>query len=98
MQRRIEHLEDLVKRLIAQGQISQPTNVANQHSLVSWNDTPRGASVADTGSTVINGVHSVYKVADDWHNVLEEVCQFFFILPLSSHFNLLFFLEDTAVN
>ncbi|OKL63177.1 hypothetical protein UA08_01376 [Talaromyces atroroseus] len=66
MQRRIQNLEDLVKRLIVQGH--GQVNVANQH--LNSSDV---ASIADTGSTVIDGVHSVYKVADDWHNVLEEI-------------------------
>jgi hypothetical protein len=64
MQRRIDNLEDLVKRLITQGQVGLPENVANQHSPVAPN-TSDVASIADTGSTVIDGVHSVYKVADD---------------------------------
>ncbi|KAK9244248.1 hypothetical protein V1506DRAFT_541930 [Lipomyces tetrasporus] len=68
MQRRIDNLEDLVKRLIVQGQAGLPTNVASQHL-----NAPDVASVADTGSTVIDGVHSVYKAADDWHNVLQEI-------------------------
>jgi hypothetical protein len=81
MQRRIDNLEDLVKRLIAQGQVDLPKNVSNQHSPVAPN-TSGVASIADTGSTEIDGVHSIYKVADDWHNVLDEVCCFLF----SCHF------------
>lgn len=77
MQRRIDDLEDLVKKLIAEGQVGLPQIVANQHNPVASN-TSGVASIADTSSTVIDGVHSVYKVADDWHNVLQEVCCFLF--------------------
>jgi hypothetical protein len=85
MQRRIEHLEDLVKRLIAQGQVSLPISVASEQSPVSWNDISGLASIADTGSTVIDGIQSVYKVANDWHNVLEEVCRRFVACHVSSN-------------
>jgi hypothetical protein len=71
MQRRIDNLEDLVKRLIVQGEAGQPPNVANQYANSSG---VASSPVADTSSTLIDGVHSVYKAADDWHNVLQEVC------------------------
>ncbi|KAK9245854.1 hypothetical protein V1506DRAFT_506084 [Lipomyces tetrasporus] len=82
MQQRIDHLEGLVKRLIAQRQEIPPNNV------VCSQDSPKpgtgfvmtavGASDASdvacsAGTTVIDGVHSVYKGADDWYDVLQEI-------------------------
>ncbi|KAK9326963.1 hypothetical protein V1520DRAFT_91448 [Lipomyces starkeyi] len=78
MQQRIDHLEGLVKKLIAQRQDILPNNVVGSQ------DSPTGfvmaAAASDasdlactSGTTVIDGVHSVYKGADDWHDVLQEI-------------------------
>ena len=86
MQQRIDHLEDLVKRLIAQRQDIPPNDV------VFSQDSPKpetgfvmtavasdASDVACSASmTVIDGVHSVYKGADDWYDVLQEVSRFLF--------------------
>lgn len=86
MQRRIDHLEGLVKRLISQRQDGLPNNVINTQdtrqpgsegvmSPVASNPSDV-VSIAGTSTTVIDGVQSVYKVADDWHDVLQEVRRF----------------------
>lgn len=86
MQQRIDYLEDLVKRLLAQQQEIPPNNVACSQ------DSPKpgtgfvmnavasdASDVASTaGTTVIDGVHSVYKGVDDWSDVLQEVIHFLF--------------------
>ena len=86
MQQRIDHLEGLVKRLIAQRQEIPPNNVVRSR------DSPKpGTGVVMTGvasdasdmacsagKMVINGVHSVYRGADDWYDVLQEVSLFVF--------------------
>ncbi|RFU24949.1 hypothetical protein B7463_g11387, partial [Scytalidium lignicola] len=81
MQQRIDQLEGLVKRLIAQRQEIPPNNVVYSQ------DSPKPGSgfvkttvasaasdvACSTGTTVIDGVHSVYKGADDWYDVLQEI-------------------------
>ena len=81
MQQRIEHLETLVKGLLSQQQY------VLMHSITSTQDSPEsGTGSTDTavasegpdvefspGTTVFDGTHSVYKGADDWHDVLNEV-------------------------
>jgi hypothetical protein len=75
MQQRIDHLEGLVKKLIAQHQ-KIPVNDVVEHA------TPARDPVSDAsdsarspGKTVVDGVHSVYKGADDWYDILQEVSQ-----------------------
>jgi CCR4-NOT transcriptional regulation complex NOT5 subunit len=76
MQQRIDHLEDLVKSLIAQhqdisvqdrGTASGPTPEVSSSSSV--------ISEGDTHTTIVDGVHSVYKGKADWYEVLQEVCR-----------------------
>jgi hypothetical protein len=86
MQQRIDHLEGLVKRLMAQRQDIPPNNV------VCSQDSPKPGTgfvmtavasdasdvACSAGTTVIDGVHSVYKGVDDWYDVLQEVSRFLF--------------------
>lgn len=74
MRRRIDHLEDLVKKLIQERQVvPTPTEIAvatpESHSPQTDPDMSGGA-----GKTVMDGMHSVYVSGSDWHVVLEEVC------------------------
>jgi hypothetical protein len=80
MQQRINHLEDLVKNLIAQ----------NQKAPITLDGVETGPSVKDSvsdtsesthspGKTVIDGGHSVYKGAEEWYDVLQEVCDRFVV-------------------
>jgi hypothetical protein len=90
MQQRIDQLEGLVKRLVAQRQEFAPNNeVYSQDSpkpgtgFVMTTVASDASDVASSaGTTVIDGIHSVYKGADDWYDVLQEVshhlCSFFF--------------------
>lgn len=81
MQQRIDHLEDLVKRLMAQRQEPPPTSVGSSQncptSAPGLGMTAVESDASDVafgaGTTVIDGVYSVYKSADDWHTVLQEV-------------------------
>lgn len=81
MQQRIDHLEGLVKKLIAQRPDSSPSSrVYTQDSPGSLTGPVTTASSLDasdvacsTGTTVIDGSQSVYKGADDWYDVLQEV-------------------------
>lgn len=82
MQHQIDHLEGLVKRLIAQRQDVPPNDVVCvQNSPKPGTGsimTPPALNVSDvacdTGPTmVINDIQSVYKGADDWVDVLQEV-------------------------
>jgi hypothetical protein len=80
MQRRIDHLESLVKRLIAQNQDLPLNNViCNRDSPESGIGTVVTAAAEDAlgvvssaGTTVIDGIHSVYKGVGDWDDVLQE--------------------------
>lgn len=74
MQQRINHLEDLVKNLIAQNQKAPITPEGAETGLSikdSVSDTSE--STRSPGKTVIDGDHSVYKGAEDWYDVLQEV-------------------------
>ncbi|KAH6693393.1 hypothetical protein BKA61DRAFT_279693 [Leptodontidium sp. MPI-SDFR-AT-0119] len=81
MQQRIDHLEGLVKKLIAQRPDSSPSSrVYTQDSPGSLTGPVTTASSLDasdvacsTGTTVIDGSQSVYKGADDWYDVLQEI-------------------------
>lgn len=79
MQKRIEHLEDLVKKFIAQHQEVPPNNLGSQgipepeaKSVTSTSDTSNLVTGC-VGATVIDGSKSVYKGTDDWYDVLKEV-------------------------
>ena len=95
MQERIDNLESLVKRLIAQNQEVAPNHAASSKEILVATAAVSDASdvVCHSGSTVIDGGHSVYKVADDWHDVLHEVRSI-------SHFPsvLVFFLSVSVPN
>jgi hypothetical protein len=98
MQQRIDQLEGLVKRLIAQHQEFPPNNeVYSQDGpkpgtghLMTTVASDASVVASSAGTTVIDGVHSVYKGADNWYDVLQEVsyCVFFFssLLLFSFHF------------
>ncbi|KAI9730023.1 MAG: hypothetical protein M1818_008292 [Claussenomyces sp. TS43310] len=81
MQQRIDHLEGLVKRLIAQRQEIPPKRaVCSQDSPETRTGCEMTGVASDAsdvecsaGTTVIDGVHSVYKGADDWYDVLQEI-------------------------
>jgi hypothetical protein len=86
MKQRIDHLESLVKRLITQRREIPSNSVArSQDGLESGTkflvtSVPSEASdvASSAGTTVIDGVHSVYKGADDWYDMLQEVSHLFF--------------------
>ena len=83
MRQRIDQLEVLVKKLIAEGsQSSSPGhNVILTPESSTTNPEPpptEASSVPDesevgTGRTVVDGIHSMYLTGDDWYTVLEEV-------------------------
>ena len=74
MQQRINHLEDLVKNLIAQNQTA-PITPEGFDSGPSTKGSVSDASESthSPGKTVNDGGHSVYKGAEDWYDVLQEV-------------------------
>ena len=65
IRQRIDHLEHLVSRLIAERQDAQSPSGSNVM------DIPE--TLTPSGKTVMDGVHSVHVGAHDWHLVLEEV-------------------------
>ncbi|TAQ84990.1 hypothetical protein B7494_g6700 [Chlorociboria aeruginascens] len=77
MQQRIDHLENLVKRLIShRSELPLSSVVSGQVSSKPENGSIRTAMASDApntafsaGMTVIDGVYSVYKGADDWHDI-----------------------------
>lgn len=84
MQQRIDRLEGLVKRAMAQRQENpvNPTAYSQDSpksgtALVITPATSDNSDVAHSPrTTVISGAHSVYKGADDWYDVLREVSRF----------------------
>ncbi|KAK9451148.1 uncharacterized protein V1518DRAFT_370393 [Limtongia smithiae] len=79
---RIDHLEDLVKRLIAEGprDLSPSKNVVytpespHTESEQALSSAPSDApNMAGAGQTVMDGIHSVYVGGDDWNAVLQQV-------------------------
>lgn len=78
MQNRIDQLEDLVKRLIAHQQQNQSQEAVESASWAKDAVSDASDSASSPGKTVIDGVHSVYKGADDWYDVLQEVSRFDF--------------------
>ena len=101
IQQRIDRLEGLVKTLVAQGQkISHFEGSILPNNAVWSRDDPRpvtgfeltaetndaSAVPCSAGTTVINGGHSVYKAANDWSDVLQEVWCYFDFLLSSLHF------------
>lgn len=83
MSQRINHLEDVVRRLVAERQ-QAPLPTSN---VVYTPESPKPeaeteAALAPSGKTVMDGVHSVHLGADDWHVVLEEVlCHISLLTP-----------------
>lgn len=80
MKNRIDHLEDLVKRLIAERKngLAENTPHTPESSIPDDNKALQGAQshaseVACAGTTMIDGTRSVYRGGDEWYDVLEEV-------------------------
>ncbi|KAK3386673.1 hypothetical protein B0H63DRAFT_392230 [Podospora didyma] len=84
MLQRIDHLEGLVKKLMAEHQTSSsPRNslVRTPESIAKLDDTrpsppdlgSDAEHVAGAAKTVIDGVQSVYQSGDDWYAVLQEI-------------------------
>ncbi|KAI1379214.1 hypothetical protein F4677DRAFT_410932 [Hypoxylon crocopeplum] len=82
MRQRIEHLEDLVKKLITERQQVPSPGVNVVHTPDSSKHKPEPApfvvapdsrDMAGTGKTVMDGIHSVYLGGDDWYAVLQEI-------------------------
>lgn len=77
MRQRIDHLENLVKKLIAQRQGTSPprdndekTNALPNSEAGPMSDAPVAAGA---GKTLIDGVRSMYLSGDEWQVVLQEV-------------------------
>lgn len=78
MQQQIDHLESLVKKLIAQHQ-QDPLSKTTETKLSIKNAISDGSdSTRSPGKTVIDAEQSVYKGAEDWYDVLQEVCNLSF--------------------
>ena len=82
MQQRIDRLEGLVKTLMSQAQTVPSSGISDlPHNTLtpdSGNESLEGkddesAIPFNLGTTVVNGGHSVYKAADNWSDVLQEV-------------------------
>ena len=81
MQQRIDRLEGLVKHLIAQRQQAPPNQAVSSQGIREYESSPLTTAAASdasdvacsAGTTIIDGVHSVYKGVDDWYDVLREV-------------------------
>lgn len=77
MRQRIDHLEGLVKRLIAERLNPSPP----RNNMTDANETSKAAAVpasdvlqvAGPSKTVTDGVRSMYQNANDWQAVLQEV-------------------------
>ena len=91
MQKRIEDLEELVKKLISERQELAPRTIARK-----LDNQDLGAAVVpitvssdapnveiNVGTTVVNGIHSIYKGVGDWHDVLKEVSHHLYLFSLS---------------
>ncbi|PYI07762.1 hypothetical protein BO78DRAFT_312307 [Aspergillus sclerotiicarbonarius CBS 121057] len=72
MKQRIDHLEELVKKLIGEREVGEPSTPESQKG--ESNMVRSGASeVACAGTTVMDGVRSVYRAGDEWEDVLLEI-------------------------
>ncbi|KAK3358221.1 hypothetical protein B0T25DRAFT_517492 [Lasiosphaeria hispida] len=69
---RIDRLEHLVKKLIAERQ-QFPVSPARKDESPTPETPKSGPGMAGGGKTFIDGVHSVYSSEDDWHAVLQEI-------------------------
>jgi hypothetical protein len=85
MQQRINHLEGLVKKLIDTQRKDSPvggSDAGNPHPRSKHASLDVASDASDvghsTGTTVIDSTHSVYRGADDWFDVLQEVISPFF--------------------
>ncbi|GKZ43548.1 hypothetical protein AbraIFM66951_004914 [Aspergillus brasiliensis] len=77
---RIDRLEDLVKRLIAERQVGASENVPHTPESAKLDDDnavgnvqSNASEVACAGTTMIDGTRSVYRGGDEWYDVLEEI-------------------------
>ncbi|KAH6839637.1 hypothetical protein B0I37DRAFT_386929 [Chaetomium sp. MPI-CAGE-AT-0009] len=73
MRRRIDHLEDLVKKLIQERQAVPTPTAITVPTPESPSPDPDPDLSGGAGKTVIDGIHSVYVSGSDWHVVLEEI-------------------------
>lgn len=76
MRQRIDHLEGLVKKLIAQRQnTSSPRGVVETSETLKDEAAPASDAqeTAGTSKMLIDGVRSMYLNGDDWQIVLQEV-------------------------
>jgi hypothetical protein len=74
IRQRIDHLENLVKKLITERQQVAPPSNNLVYTPESSEPRPSDAQdVVGAGTTVMDGIHSVYVGGDDWHAVLQEV-------------------------
>ncbi|KAK0712051.1 hypothetical protein B0H67DRAFT_493035 [Lasiosphaeris hirsuta] len=71
-QQRLDRLEHLVKKLLAERQ-QPPLSPAGKEALPIPATTESDTGVAGAGKTVLDGVHSVYSSEDDWRAVLQEI-------------------------
>ena len=91
MRERIDHLENLVKKLITERtQVPSPPENAlytpegsNPESGPALSAASfKAPSTAGLENTVMDGVHSIYVGGDDWHIVLQQVNSCIFGYPL----------------
>lgn len=92
MRQRIDNLEGLVKKLIAERQ-QPPSLVADaaptpalegsrpEEDLSLSDVSSKLQDVAGAGKTVMDGIHSVYVGGDDWYAVLQEVGYLYILSP-----------------
>ncbi|KAI0478384.1 hypothetical protein GGR56DRAFT_664627 [Xylariaceae sp. FL0804] len=82
MRQRIDHLEDLVKRLVAESRQNPPpadsvhtpeSSEPEAGSVPSSGPSDAAEIVGGAGQTVMDGVHSVYLGGADWYAVLQEI-------------------------
>jgi hypothetical protein len=87
MQERIDRLEGLVKTLMAQDQerssvrSSPPSNNPSGNQSNASKDSGDALNLADGAynRTVVRGDHSIYKNANDWSAMLQEVSSFYIV-------------------
>lgn len=83
MQKRIDDLENLVQKLIARSQELLPTPSplpSDSPQPDSGSPMPEAESShagSSPGTTIIDGNRSVYRGAEDWYDVLQEVRNLF---------------------
>lgn len=82
VRQRIDHLENLVKNLLAERQQTSsvsmhmaytPESPGTQAGLAVSPAVSDAQDVAGAGKLVMDGTHSVYRGGDDWYAVLQEV-------------------------